>query len=237
MSKSSTPSRSITLLHNVCDTTGSVVQLQQFGALGHVFAASTREVARKRDAPLWMPGRLALVGRRTLEAVEFFVADIDGMSRSQRLLQERRLSALGLGYLIHTTWEVAHYRLVVALSRPVAAARWPRTRAAIIDMIGCDADEHGHDASRAYFMPSYERGSGHACVIDQRSGRPIDVDSLQIRDGDDNSDHDGDRDDDDGRDHDDGDDDDHEVPDSRRDIMAELESWHAASDDTDGGSR
>lgn len=57
-------------------------------------------------------------------------------------------------YALHSTWTPGCYRLILPLSKPVDARRWPETWDAIAGELMIPADRACRDAARLYFLPS-----------------------------------------------------------------------------------
>jgi RecA-family ATPase len=97
----------------------------------------------------------------------------DALAGATAGLSDRRL-------ILHATHsdrpEDRCLRVVVALSRPVPAADWPRFWDAAVALLGVPADPATRDASRLYYLPS--RPTGADAAYASADGEPLDVDAV-----------------------------------------------------------
>jgi hypothetical protein len=84
----------------------------------------------------------------------------------------------GLQYVCHSTHAGrGHYRLVIALSRPVLAAEWSRFWGAAVGALDLPADPKARDPSRLYYWPSCS-ATGPEPLAEEGHGAPLDVDKI-----------------------------------------------------------
>lgn len=128
----------------------------------------------------WSP--VDIVGNRSndnVQSVTVAVFDLDHMTVAQ--LQELAPRIAEYSWIMHSTHNHRPpsdccLRLVMELSRPVAAVDWRRFLRNIINVLKIPADPSCKDVSRIYFLPRAPKGNETS--IDVNFGKPIDVDSI-----------------------------------------------------------
>lgn len=127
----------------------------------------------------WSP--VVIEGTRASANVRFVTAlglDFDHLSADAA---QRVIVALApLEHCLHTTHshrrESISFRAVVALSRHVTAAEWPRLLAAAVRRLGVPADPTCKDLSRLFYRPSHPKDAPHSAA--HVAGEPLDVDAT-----------------------------------------------------------
>lgn len=122
---------------------------------------------KDKDGPLWSPARYpAGEPRAKHNALELscFVADVDEGAEPALLTQ--RWNALGLAYIVHSTWHhlrpkpghpdpAPRWRAVFPLAAAVPAADWPEVYPRLATyLLGTLWDPACRDASRIHYLPS-----------------------------------------------------------------------------------
>ena len=140
------------------------VQPNQFAATWQELVGTLtdhRVYPSKHDVWLWSPTRYrpgSTRGRKGVESVSLFVADIDDGTSGPEMAA--RLMLLGTSFLVVSTWshtpEEPHLRAVVPLADPIPVQLyddvWLRMNYHIFDS---HIDPATKDPSRAYYGPSY----------------------------------------------------------------------------------
>lgn len=137
----------------------------------------------------WSPVTIVSGATRSNAAVRTVTAAVLDLDHLTQADVERVAGDLtGLAYILHTThshrpaptparpggdWCL---RLVLPLTRPVAAAEYPRFLSALVAMSGLPADPATKDLSRLFFLPSV--AAGGEFLADAGEGEPIDVDAV-----------------------------------------------------------
>lgn len=137
----------------------------------------------------WSPVDLEPGAARSNAAVRRVTAavlDLDHLSQPQ--VESLVPDLEGLAYILHTThshrpaptperpggdWCL---RVVLPLSRPVAARDWQRFHATLTSLFAVPVDPAPKDLSRLYFLPTVSEGG--AFMEDVGEGVPVDVDAI-----------------------------------------------------------
>lgn len=140
------------------------------------------EVRESKDGPAFIPVLFstAYATDDNVLEVHALVLDFD------RGLSDEALSAIeGFDALLYSTHrhmetpEVAKYRLVVALSRPVKHSEWRSFwERALLVFPGADADPACCNESRIYYRPSCPPSRAAVAVWERLRGAPLDVDGV-----------------------------------------------------------
>ncbi len=132
--------------------------------------------ADKHAAPLWLPGVLKRGGRRCnadVEALYFFVADLDDWTDTALDRLTRRLEMLDVGHIFHPTHSHAaaqmrglhRLRLICPLAVPVTRLQWTRVWQQASALLGGGFDASCKDVARAYWPLVHPPGAEkHAWV-------------------------------------------------------------------------
>jgi len=123
----------------------------------------------EKDVAAWSPVDLSEPYRLNdnVEAVTLFVGDLDHVPPGaiDGILQKLD----GYAYALHTTHSHAEgdgaYRVVVPLTEPIPAARWPAARRAIVEALDLPVDPSCKDLSRFYYLPTRRAGAPHFSSI------------------------------------------------------------------------
>lgn len=144
----------------------------------------------KAEVPLWGPHALRPHGRRRtsdVETIHALALDLDGPTPETFDRVVSRLGALGLSYVVHSTWShtpsTPKLRIVVPLATGVTGAAWEAWwHAAVAWLDAADvADQACKDPARIYHLPCHPGGyasPGHpvhgAMVYHYQHGRELD---------------------------------------------------------------
>lgn len=160
----------ISVFLSLTDTTPHPARVR-WSDLCETFESHDTSHAQKGALPLYScveyaPG--ATRGVRGVVAVTAGVLDFDGLPAAEFARLLSKLEALGLAHHWHTTWSHAAEfaegqrvcaRLLVPLSAPVPAYRWPSVWGQLQALVEGLADPLCKDAARAYYTPSAPAGT------------------------------------------------------------------------------
>jgi predicted P-loop ATPase len=130
------------------------------------------------------PNHPATRNNANVLAVTTAVLDLDGITEAHVEALERELA--GLAWVVHSTHSHRGaaapggaricLRAVIALSRHVTPAEYPRFHRALVTLLGVPADPAAKDLSRLYYLPSVQEGGEFIHVVGE--GEPLDVDAV-----------------------------------------------------------
>lgn len=136
---------------------------------------SEHDVREEKDGKAWSPTTFrGLRNKKNAGEIVAAVFDLDDCTAS--VLSTLAVSLDPYTYVMHSTFSDGCYRLVLPLAKPVPAADWPETWAAIRDALKIPADEACKDASRLYFLPAHP-ATGVGAVYDNDK-KWLDVSTL-----------------------------------------------------------
>lgn len=161
------------------DTTPRHEEFDTLRDLARRYAEHERRTAK--DGALWSPAEYragASRGLRGVLAVHAAVLDLDGLTESEADAVLDRLAGIGLAAWVYSTWSHGSawsLRIAMPLTRPATAEEWPKAWRALHALVP-ESDVGCKDASRIYYLPSYD---GRVTPINTwLEGRALDVDVL-----------------------------------------------------------
>lgn len=130
------------------------------------------QIQATKKGTLWSPADLqpnTSRANRNILTVSCFVADLDG----EPFADDLRDRLANVAYIAHTTFshtdESPHWRLVIPLAAPVAAADWATVWQTLCEWLDAKIDMACKEPSRAYFLPAHLEGAKHEtlCNLDK----------------------------------------------------------------------
>lgn len=146
----------INLFNNTRDTYPKPVELTWEELCQKLTTFST---TTNKEGPCWSPVEYSKQQRsnKNISRVTTAVFDLDNMTPLSLVGLEVALRKENLSYVLHSSFSYTHKtpkcRLVIQLSRAVAASEWKAVRQDLVTLFSLPVDESTRDLARLYYLP------------------------------------------------------------------------------------